>query len=109
MPRKKVNKSAAVRDILTQNPDTPVKDIMDQMASKGMKVTPNLVYFLRAKMRAGKRKKARQKAVAALSSGNGASHGGSSNAVEVVWKLKLLAGEVGGLKKLKELTEILIG
>ena len=105
MPRKKggVNKSAAIREILAQSPDKPVKDIVDTMANKGMKVTANLVYFIKAKMRAGKRKMARQKAAHAVSSGNGV----ASNPIELIRKVKLLASEVGGLKKLKELTEIL--
>ena len=105
MPRKKssVNKSAAIRDILTQDPDAPVKEIVETMAGRDLKVTPNLVYFIKAKMRAGKRKKARQKALQAVSTGNGA----ASNPIELIRKVKLLAGEVGGLKKLKGLVEIL--
>jgi hypothetical protein len=105
MPKKKggPNKSAAVRELLTQNPKSPVKEILDTMAGKGMKVTPNLVYFLRARMRADKRKLARQKTAPSLSSSN--LH--KSNTVELVRKVKLLAGELGGLKRLKELTEIL--
>ncbi len=105
MPRKKgsVNKSAAVRELLSANPDRPVKEIVETMGSRGLRVTPNLVYYLKAKMRAGKRKKARQRAMAAVAAGNGS----RGNPIELVRKVKELASEVGGYNKLKELAEIL--
>jgi hypothetical protein len=36
-------KSAAIRELLTQNPKMPVKDVVTALAGRGMKVNSNLV------------------------------------------------------------------
>jgi hypothetical protein len=101
MAKAKTNKSQMVRDMLTENPQMPVKDIVSTMAAKGQKVTPNLVYFLRMKAKAKKRRQVRQKVAKVVSSN------GSLDAVTVIVKVKGLAAEVGGMGKLKELVEAL--
>jgi hypothetical protein len=104
MPRKKgsVNKSAVVRELLGQNPKAPVRDIVASMDNKGLKISPNLVYLIKAKLRSGKAKQSRQKATHAA-----AGNGRGGNTIELVRKVKDLASQVGGYSKLKELAEIL--
>jgi hypothetical protein len=45
MAKKKdgMNKSQAIRDVLAANPEKPVKEIVKDLASQGVKVAPNLV------------------------------------------------------------------
>ena len=99
--RKGTNKSQAIRDMLAANPKAKVKDIVDAMGKKGLKVSPNLVYFLKAKGKAKKRRIKRQKAVAA---GSAAGH---IDAVGLVMDVRHLAVKAGGMKRLKELVDIL--
>ncbi len=101
--RKRGMKSAAVREILQSNPNTPVKEVVSQLASRGIKVNANLVYFIKAKGKAKKRRAVRQRAAATLG-GNGTS---SANAFDLIRRLKVLAGELGGLKKMKDLVDLL--
>jgi hypothetical protein len=100
--RKGVNKSQAIRDMLAANPKAKVKDIVDAMGKKGLKVSPNLVYFLKAKGKAKRRKAKRQKAVAASRAA------GHIDAVGLVMDVRHLAVKAGGMKRLKELVDILV-
>jgi hypothetical protein len=104
MPRQKgdVNKSEEVRKLLTANPDMPAKDIVATLGQRGLKVTDSLVYLVRGKMqgRKGRRKKARQFVAKVAATGN-------SDPVATVLKVKHWAEEVGGLKKLKALVDVL--
>ena len=106
MARKKggLNKSAKVRELLSENPDLSVKDVVSSLAGKGIQVKPNLVYFIKAKARAGKRKRARQRVEAAITAGNGPR---SASAIDIVRQLKGLANQVGGIRKLKTLVDML--
>jgi hypothetical protein len=99
--RKGTNKSQAIRDMLAANPKAKVKDIVDAMAKKGLKVSPNLVYLLKAKGKAKRRKAKRQKAVAASRAA------GHLDAVGLVMDVRHLAVKAGGMKRLKELVDIL--
>jgi hypothetical protein len=103
MAKKKggVSKSQAIRDLLEQNPRAKSKDIMVELAGKGIKVSQNLVYLIKSKSKARKRKAKRQQAIAAgRAAGNG-------NAVELVVDVKRLAHKAGGMKRLKQLVDIL--
>lgn len=103
MPRRKggLNKSQAIRDLLEQNPRAKSKDVVAELAGKGVKVSQNLVYLIKSKSKARKRRAKRQKAIAAgAASGNG-------NAVELVMDVKRLAQKAGGMRKLKQLVDIL--
>ena len=99
--RKGTNKSQAIRDMLAAHPKAKVSEIVDAMGKKGLKVSPNLVYFLKAKGKAKRRKAKRQKAVAA---GRAAGH---VDAVGLVMDVRHLAVKAGGMKRLKELVDIL--
>jgi hypothetical protein len=101
MAKAEVNKSQMVRDLLAQNPMMAVKDVVATMAAKGHKITANLVYFLRGKEKAKKRRAARQKAAKVVSSN------GPLDPIVAIMKVKDLAAEVGGMPKLKELLDVL--
>jgi hypothetical protein len=106
MPRPKgdVNKSEEVRKMLRANPDMPVKEIVSSMASRGLKISSNQVYFVKGKMngRRGRRKKARQFVAKVAATGN-------ADPIATVKKVKALSDELGGIRKLKELVEVLSG
>ena len=93
-----VNKSQQIREILARNPRAKGREVQEELASKGVKVTSTLIYLVKAKMRRTKRRQNRQKV--ALATGNG-------NAIEVIRKIKSVANDVGGLEKLKQLLELL--
>ena len=102
MPRSKdgVNRSQAVREVLASNPTLTANEVIAALAKKGIRVKQNLVYFVKGKMKGRKgRRRKMQEAVAAVS--------GPTDALSVIRKVKTLAVEVGGIKKLKALVEVL--
>lgn len=103
MAKKKsdVNKSAAIREILGKNPKTSVSEVVATLAGQGIKVSNNLVYLIKSKMGARRRKMKRQKAVAMSNSA------GIANPVDLIRGVRVLAEKAGGIRKLKELVEIL--
>ena len=94
---RKINKSALVREILAQNPKTPVKQIVATLGDRKIKVQPSLVYFVKSNLRRRKRKEIR-KAMAKA---------GVPNAVDLILKVRTVAGEAGGMSKLKQLVDAL--
>lgn len=96
-----VNKSAEIRAILDKDPKTPAKEIVAALSAKGIKVSQNLIYFIKAKMGARRRKARRQKAVATARSGGG------SDPVQLVLKVRELAAQAGGIRNLKKLVDVL--
>ena len=98
-----VNMSQAVRDVLNEDPKMKAKEIIKTLADKGITVKPGLVYFIKGKVKGkrGRRKKMQAKvAAAAASTSNG-------DAVATILKVKTLATNLGGLKKLKALVDAL--
>lgn len=92
-----VNKSALIRDILTQNFATPVKEIVSTLAGKGHSVQPSLVYFIKGKMKRRKRREI----------GKSMAKAGVANPVDLILRVRNLAGEAGGMTKLKQLVDAL--
>ncbi len=104
MPRKDgVNKSQLIRDILHENPKIKAQDAIDLLAGRGIDVAPNLFYFTKGKVR-GRRGHRRQ-----MRSQVGNVMGSTVNGdiVSTIKKVKALADEVGGFKKLQALIEAL--
>jgi ABC-type Fe3+ transport system substrate-binding protein len=95
------NKSEAIREVIAQNPKAGTKDVIAQLASKGIKVAPTLVYYIKSKQNQQKRKQKRER-VAASSRTTPA-----RNPVELVARVKALAREVGGIRPLKQLVDLL--
>jgi hypothetical protein len=96
-----INKSQAIRDFLAGNPTADTKTVVAGLAEKGVKVAPTLVYFIKSKQRQAKRRAKRDRVAAS------SRQMGSNNPVEVVIRVKDLAREVGGIKNLKLLVDLL--
>lgn len=96
-----VNKSEAVREALAQNPKAKSKEVVAQLAARGLKVDPTLVYYVRSKQKQAQRQQKRER-VAASSRLNAV-----GNPVELVLRVKQLAREVGGIRNLKQLVDLL--
>jgi hypothetical protein len=108
MPKRDTNsneprgqKSAAVRDLLEQTPKMPVREIVAHLASRGITINPNLVYYIKGRM---KQRRGQQKRRLAVRAGRNA---GVANPVELVRSVKHLALQAGGMRRLKELVDIL--
>src|SRR5471032_2804488 len=107
MAKKKngVNKSEEVRQMLKANPAITAKEVVAAMNAKGLKISGNLYYFIKGQMKGRKgRKKKAQKMVATVAEATNVT---KSDALSTILKVKALANELGGLKKLKALVEAL--
>ncbi len=97
--------SQHIRDLLTENPALTTPEIIDALAKKGIRAKPALVYFVKGRFKAKKRRAGR-KAAAHMLTSSGSSNG-SLDPVALISKTKALAAELGGMAKLKELVEAL--
>jgi hypothetical protein len=106
-----VNKSAEIRELIRVNPAISATEAIAALNAKGIKIDKSLFYFNKGKLKGKKsrRKKARQMVqnVTATMSSNGPTK--TSDVVATVLKVKHLAAEVGGLKKLRSLVDALEG
>jgi hypothetical protein len=96
-----VNKSQAIRDAFAENPKAETGAVIARLAEKGVRVSPTMVYYVRSKQRLASRK-AKRARVAETSRKSGA-----ANPVELVLRVKDMAREVGGIKNLKQLVDLL--
>ena len=96
-----VNKSDAIREYLSKSPKATSKEVVAALAEKGIKVAPSLIYFVKSKAIHARRKASRESAAEGLRSS------GMMNPVELVMRLKDLARDMGGIKKLKQLVDLL--
>ena len=105
----KPNKTEQVRDYLEANPSATAPQAITALAKKGTKVTPSLVYSVKATMKSGKGpgKQHGKRAASVTAKGVVGSPSGSADVVSTVRKVKSLANEVGGLKSLMALVEAL--
>lgn len=97
-----VNKSDAIRDAIVANARLKPSEIVKLLAEKGIKVSGNLVYAIKAKAGAKRRKAKRQKAMAVVTSSSS-----NGDPVALIRDVRSLADRAGGIKNLKELVEIL--
>jgi hypothetical protein len=104
MPKQKsdVNKSDEIRQLFKSNPNMPVSEVRSTLAARGIKVSDNLIYFVKGHMKGkkGRRKKARQMMTKVAATGN-------HDPVATILKVNGWASQVGGLKKLKALVDAL--
>ena len=98
---KKVNKSQAIRDVLATNPKLKMQEVVAQLAAKGTKVTPQLVYFIMSKVRHKRRWQKREQLAETIKQAP------ARSPVDVIRQVKKLAEEMGGLKVLKQLVDLL--
>ena len=99
--KESTTKADAIRELLGQNPRAKAKDIIATLAAKGVKVSPNHVYLVKAKGKAKKRKAARVAAAAT------AARSGISNPAVAVLQVRRLAHDLGGMRNLKQLVDVL--
>lgn len=100
-----INKSEEIRNMLRANPRITAREVCATLEGKGIKVSPKLYYLVKGKLlgrQAHKKKARRMVAKVAASTGTG-----SADALSTVLRVKTLANEVGGMKKLRALVEVL--
>ncbi len=104
-----VNKSAAFRDLLAQNPEIKAAEAVAKLAEKGIKSDVGLFYFVKGHMKGmkGRRRKIRRKVATAMTNGEGTTASGTGDVLATIRKVKGWASDVGGLKKLKALVDAL--
>jgi hypothetical protein len=110
-----VSRSQAVRDVLKANPEIKFSEAVSTLAGKGIKVSKATFYLVKGSLAGQKtrRKKNRKKAVQLITaSSNGSAvvktpATAKSDALATIHKIKLVAGEVGGLLRLKALVDVL--
>lgn len=100
-----VNKSEEIRLLLQANPEIGARDAIAALGARGIKISDNLYYFIKGRIKGskGKKKKAQQ-VIAKVAETNNVP---KSDALATILKVKSVAHEVGGLKKLKALVEAL--
>jgi hypothetical protein len=98
---KSPNKADHIRALLKENPRMKTKEVVQTLASKGVKVSANHVYILKSKAKHRKHKRQKDEAVAA------GGKAGIPNPVQAVTKVKNLARELGGLGTLRQLVTLL--
>ncbi len=100
-----VNKSEEIRQLLKANPTIAPKEAVAVLGKKGIEVSENLVYLVKGKIQGRKsRKKKARKMVAKVAETTNVT---KSDAVATILKVKALANDLGGLKKLKALVDAL--
>ena len=99
-----VNKSQAVRDLLTENPNLSFQETSGTLATKGINLTKGLFYLVRKGLKSKKRK---SKVKVAQEMAIPSSNGGGDDALTTIKQIKGLATELGGMKNLKALVEAL--
>jgi hypothetical protein len=100
-----VNKSEEIRQLLKANPKTSGKEAVAALAAKGVEISDALFYFVKGQIkgRKGRKKKAKQVVAQAAETTNAP----KSYALSTILKIKTLATEVGSLKELKALVEVM--
>lgn len=105
-----VNKSQAVREILTENPKATVREVVAALAAKNIEVSDNLVYSIKGefKEKSKRKKKIAKAALAAVKPSNGPSTAASrTDAITMIREVKALAAKAGGYERLIELAKAL--
>lgn len=104
MAKQKTNLSQEVRDYLKANRKAKAKEVVEALAKQGIQVKEGLVYAVKQKVRG---KKKQRLAVAAMTITTSSSNGTVIDALTLIRKTKELAAQAGGMKKLRELLELL--
>jgi hypothetical protein len=100
-----VNKSEEIRQMLRANPKASAKEVKDALGAKGIKFSDHLYYFVKGNMLGKQSRKNKAKNMVAKVAGSTGT--GHADALSTILKIKSLANDVGGLKKLRALVEAL--
>lgn len=98
-----VNMSQAIRDLLKEHPKMKAKEIVETLGARGIPVKEGLVYYTMGKTKGSKRRKKKADSMIA----SVAATTGANDALATIMKVKGLANQVGGLKKLKAIIDAL--
>jgi hypothetical protein len=101
MAKSKINKSAAIRAALAENPKARSKEIVTLLGGKGIKVAPSLVYYIKSRQKRLKKLQRRQLAAETSRST------GTADPVQLILRVKELARDAGGLHSLKQLVDVM--
>lgn len=110
------NKSAAIRDYVTANPEAKPKEIVDAMKSQGVDVSTAFVSTIKSKtIGSGAKKKGRKpgrpkgaaKTAKAAAPAAKTSNGQGKLSLDQLLKAKKLANELGGVSKARAALEAL--
>ncbi len=100
-----VNKSEEIRKLLKENPRIKASEAIETLHQRGIDVAASLFYFTKGKVRGRKgRRREMQRAVSGVMANGSAS---AADVLATIRKVKGLASEVGGMKKLAALVQAL--
>jgi hypothetical protein len=104
-----VNKSEEIRKLIKANHNISANDAISTLGAKGIKIDSSLFYFNKGKVvgKRGRRRKMQRKVANVMSNGAVAASPAKSDVLGTIKKVKGLAAEVGGLKKLANLVAAL--
>lgn len=109
-----VSKSDEIRKLLAAHPNLSAKDVVSTLASRGLTVTPNLVYFVKGAKATknghsnGRHEKDKVKSWHVYMSTDGTTNGSTNGDVlTTITKVKDLAKHVGGMNRLKDLVTVM--
>lgn len=97
----KLNKSQAIRDTIAANPKIKTREVVAQLATKGIKVTPTLVYFIKSHEKKAKRKQNREQVTESMR------RAGATSPADMVSRVRQLARDAGGWNNLKQFVDVL--
>lgn len=104
MAKQKTNLSQKVRDYLKANRKAKAKEVVEALAKQGITVQEGLVYAVKGQIKGRKKRRLAVAIITAAPSSNGQ----VMDALTLIKKTKeKLAAQAGGMKKLKDLLEIL--
>lgn len=101
VPSKNGSKSQAIRDHLTASPTANASETIAALKQWGISVTPALFYLVKGKMKLQKRRQKRERVESA------SREMGIVNPVDLIMKVKKVAVEAGGIKRLKQLVDLM--
>jgi hypothetical protein len=99
--RRTGHRSAAIREMLAQHPHSTSTEIVSLLKEKGIKVNPHLVYYVKGRLRKEKRVQKRQHVLET------SRQIGNADPVALILKVRGLAHDAGGIRKLKQLIDAL--
>ena len=104
-----INKSEEIRKLIKANHNITANEAISTLAKQGIKIDSSLFYFNKGKIlgKRGRRRKMQRKVANVMSNGQTVAAPAKSDVIGTIKKVKGLAAEVGGLKKLADLVAAL--